>query len=399
MEEEVKLNNDEKNMVFDVIYSQAPEKIQRMMEVRIGTGKDGGVQVKLSELELKRLTQWLTEHRPFAEPKESIMESSEDAPLSVEEENNCVTHGPPVFPSAQVQPQQTSTACPAPSKCKKMVQRTNSVLGSGTYGEVRVVRHKNQCYAAKELKLQDLHYIDNLYREAANLALLSHSNIVTFCGIGIYEGDKDAFLILTELLATSLHRYLMEEPVVSLKNQISILFHVLNGLEYMHECPAIIHGDLKTKNILLSKEGIAKIADLGSSHLAYDNIGCRYVCGTPSYMAPEMDRREYTEKMDVFAYGHLSLVTLTRWEIKLGEFRKPEGSGEAEVSKRSEMFAQLHGTTFSVISGFIPLIKACLCDEPNQRPTLTVLKARMLNLRLPRETPSVTVDTAVRNEV
>ena len=73
MEEEVKLNNDEKNMVFDVICSQAPEKIQRMMQVRIGTGKDGaGVQVKLSELELKRLIQWLTEYRPFAEPKESL---------------------------------------------------------------------------------------------------------------------------------------------------------------------------------------------------------------------------------------------------------------------------------------------------------------------------------------
>ena len=40
----------------------------------------------------------------FAEP-------TEDTPLSVEEENNCVTHGLPVFPSAQVQPQQTSTAC------------------------------------------------------------------------------------------------------------------------------------------------------------------------------------------------------------------------------------------------------------------------------------------------
>ena len=289
---------------------------------------------------------------------------------------------------------------PQPSKGKKMVQRTKSVLGSGTYGEVRVAKHKGQCYAAKELKLQDSHCIDNLYREAANLALLEHVNIVAFCGIAVYQGDiRHSFLILTELLATSLHRYLMEDPNINLENQVSILFNVLSGLEYMHQEPVIIHGDLKTKNILLSEQGIAKIADLGSSRLAHDDIR-RHVCGTPSYMAPEIARREYTEKMDVFAYGHLSLVTLTRWEISMGEFSKPcNNAAGKEISKRRELFSCLEGVAFAVISGFIPLIEHCLCDEPNQRPQLNVLKKNMRDLRLPRELPNVSTDTAVRNEV
>ena len=287
-----------------------------------------------------------------------------------------------------------------PSKGKKMVQRTKSVLGCGTYGEVRIVRHKGRCYAAKELKLHSTHhsYIDNLYREAATLALLEHKNIVAFCGIGVYQGERhNSFLILTELLATSLHRYNMKEPSISVENHISILFDVLNGLEYMHQDPVVIHGDLKTRNILLSKSGIAKIADLGSSRLAHDKI-TRCVCGTPAYMAPEMASEQYTEKIDVFAYGHLSLVTLTRYEMSKEQFDHPRNTIDTEISMRRELFSYLEEKEFDVIRRFVPLVKDCLRDDLNRRPFLSVLKTRMRSLRLPRELPNVSIDTAVQNE-
>jgi hypothetical protein len=67
-------NNEAKNMVFDAIYDQLPEKIQsEMFDCGIGwRSKDAGFQFsKLSEAELKRLTKWLLEHKPFAELKES----------------------------------------------------------------------------------------------------------------------------------------------------------------------------------------------------------------------------------------------------------------------------------------------------------------------------------------
>lgn len=199
------------------------------------------------------------------------------------------------------------------------------------------MKHKGQCYAAKELKLEDSGLVDNLYREAANLALLDDDNIVKFCGIGVYEQHhcQGVFLILTELLATSLHRYLMEGVGISVPNQVSILSNVLSGLKYMHEEPSVIHGDLKTKNILLSEKGIAKICDLGSSRLANDSIAGREICSTESYMAPEMESGEYTEKIDVFAFGHLALVTLTRWEIDRAEFSTPKSNSNKEIEKRN----------------------------------------------------------------
>ena len=283
------------------------------------------------------------------------------------------------------------------------MQRTNSVLGEGTYGEVRIAKHKGQCYAAKELKIEDSRLMDSLYHEAACLALLDDENIVKFCGIGVYQGQhcSGSFLILTELLATSLHRYLMEEPGITLPNQISILSNVLSGLEYMHQEPCIIHGDIKTKNILLSKHGIAKVADLGSAHLANDDIVGQRVCGTTVYMAPETTKGEnITKKIDVFAYGHLCLVTLTKWEIDAAEFntRQEDITANKELIKRRKLFDRLSRPNFAVISGFIPLIKFCLYDDPNHRPSFDELQTQMQDLTLPRKLPKVTIDTAVRDE-
>ena len=289
-----------------------------------------------------------------------------------------------------------------PTKGKKCVERTTSVLGKGSFGTVRVVKHEGQCYAAKELDVTDPQFMSNLYREAANLALLTHDNIVSYCGIGVYQGGcKGTLLILTELLATSLYRYLKEGADVTLPNQFSILMHILNGLEYMHRDPCMIHGDIKTRNVLLSKDGIAKIADLGSSHLANDVSTTQGICGTPSYLAPETARNIFTEKLDVFAYGHLSLVTLTRWNICVAEFSKPQsGCAGWEVQKRREMFEILEcESRYVIVRRLFPLIEACLSDEPNQRPPLDKLKSDIRSLRLPRELPNICNDTAVRNEV
>ena len=275
------------------------------------------------------------------------------------------------------------------------------MLGSGTYGKVSIVKHKGQCYAAKELKLEDSGLVGNLYREAANLALLDDDNIVKFCGIGMYERHhtQGVFLILTELLATSLHRYLMTRAVISVPNLVSVLSDVLSGLEYMHQDPTVIHGDLKTRNILLTEKGIAKIGDLGSAQLANDCVIGRKVYGTEAYMSPETASREYTKKMDVFAYGHLSLVTLTRWEIDPAEFSTPQhDSASREVDKRKKLFAKLNRPAFAVVSDFVPLIRACLSDTPSDRPPLDELKEQMEDLRLPRELPFVQTDTAVRRE-
>ena len=237
------------------------------------------------------------------------------------------------------------------------------MLGSGSHGKVFVVKYQDRHLAAKQLKI-DGDYFKNLYREAANLALLEHDNIVAFCGIGTFEGCTDSLMILTELLATSLFKYLMNAEAISTANKVSIVFDVLSGLEYMHQNPVIVHGDIKSKNILLSESGVAKIADIGNSRLASDsNIPPG---GTPPYTAPEADS-QYTEKIDVFSFGHLCLVLLTRWEIGSHELCEvqPRDKGK-EVLRRKKLFQVLQEKRFLVLLKLKPSIESCLRDEPNE---------------------------------
>ena len=291
-----------------------------------------------------------------------------------------------------------STAPPRHSRGKKAVQRTNSVLGVGTHGRVTIVKHNGIHYAAKELTFQDPNYITHLYREAANLALLEHKNIVPFCGIGVYEGEcYSCHLILTELLATSLHKYLQNAQDIHPGNKVSVLFDVLSGLQYMHQCPVVIHGDIKSNNILLTKNGIAKVADLGSAQLALDSSKHtpNVAFGATAYTAPEISRKEYTEKVDVFAYGHLALVTLTRWEMGVHEMAEINDQyANKQVRKRKELIDTVHDR-YPSLRKMLPALKMCLSDEPNQRPTMEHLKKEVQSLDLPRATPFVTIDTPV----
>ena len=289
-----------------------------------------------------------------------------------------------------------SAALQRHSRGKKAVQRTNSVLGEGTHGCVTIVKHNSIHYAAKELTFRDPNYITHLYCEAANLALLEHKNIVPFCGIGVYEGEcYGCHLILTELLATSLHKYLQNAQDIHPGNKVSVLFDVLSGLQYMHQRPVVIHGDIKSNNILLSKNGVAKVADLGSAKLALDNSDhtTNVAFGATAYTAPEISRKEYTEKVDVFAYGHLALVTLTRWEMGVHEMAEINGQcANKQIWRRKRLINYLKNP---LLKKMLPALEECLLDEPNQRPTMEYLEIELHSLDLPRAAPFVTIDTPV----
>lgn len=81
-------------------------------------------------------------------------------------------------------------------------------------------------------------------------------------------------------------------PLLSWHQRVSIAVGVARGLEYLHEKanPHIIHRDIKSSNILIFDNGVAKIADFDLSNQAPDmaaRLHSSRVLGTFSYHAPE----------------------------------------------------------------------------------------------------------------
>lgn len=83
---------------------------------------------------------------------------------------------------------------------------------------------------------------------------------------------------------------------------MQIVRDVAQGLRFLHSSkPAIMHGDLKAKNILIDARFRAKVADFGLATRTRKNG----ISGTPFWMAPEYLRgkTEYTTSCDIYSFG------------------------------------------------------------------------------------------------
>lgn len=77
---------------------------------------------------------------------------------------------------------------------------------------------------------------------------------------------------------------------------------IFKGLCYLNE-KGVVHRDLKTANILFSKNGVAKISDFGFAIRTFSEIQDIFV-GTPYYMSPEsMLSQRYSQKSDLWSFG------------------------------------------------------------------------------------------------
>ncbi|KAL6010756.1 hypothetical protein ACLOJK_001198 [Asimina triloba] len=106
---------------------------------------------------------------------------------------------------------------------------------------------------------------------------------------------------------------------LSWQMRIQIAIDVANALEYLHfYCdPPLCHRDIKSSNILLDENFVAKVADFGLAHASrsgsmnFEPVNTD-IRGTPGYMDPEyVVTQELTEKSDVYSYGVLLLELVT----------------------------------------------------------------------------------------
>ena len=123
-----------------------------------------------------------------------------------------------------------------------------------------------------------------LVREATAIGKLSHPNIVSLYHVGEERGLL--YLALEYVAGVSLEISLREGP---LKPQCALnyLGQIADALDHAHRS-GIIHRDVKPANVLIARDGIAKLTDFGIAHIQSQTITrAGITMGTPAYMAPE----------------------------------------------------------------------------------------------------------------
>jgi serine/threonine protein kinase len=190
-------------------------------------------------------------------------------------------------------------------------------LGLGAFAKVFLGTHRlsGKEYAIKKIDRAKMHWGDRnaLEDEINNLiAVREGPNIVQL--YEVYEEKTHCYLVMELMRGGELFDVILDRKIFQENETRSISWCLLQGLAYMHE-RRVAHRDLKPENLLLAKPDDTrslKIADFGfAKHVVADN-GCRTLCGTPGYLAPEILERwpAYDTKCDMWSVGVIIFLLL-----------------------------------------------------------------------------------------
>ncbi|BBM82301.1 serine/threonine protein kinase [Candidatus Uabimicrobium amorphum] len=144
-------------------------------------------------------------------------------------------------------------------------------------------------------------------REAELAAKLQHKSIVEVYNAGTLEGNL--YLVMEYVEGVTLEDW-SENRDCSMEDAVGIVSQIADALEYAHR-KKVVHRDVKPSNIMIQRDGTAKIMDFGlakSVHIGdYSLTKTGDIIGTPSYMAPELLKpsrsREINYQADIYSLG------------------------------------------------------------------------------------------------
>ncbi|KAF1785403.1 Protein kinase-like domain [Phytophthora cactorum] len=191
---------------------------------------------------------------------------------------------------------------------EKVVLET--LISSGGYGEVYRGSFDGQPVAIKMLpqhSRRNIQLVNAFLAEAKLLASLDHPHIIHF--VGVAWNSLTDLCVVSDLVDNGDLRALLDSydsnhhPTGFNYVKINIAFHVAQALTYLHSLqPMALHRDLKSRNILVTHEMVAKLTDFGVSRERSDATMTAGV-GTSLWMAPEvLLGHRYDEKADMFSF-------------------------------------------------------------------------------------------------
>ena len=262
-------------------------------------------------------------------------------------------------------------------------------LGAGGMGEVYRARDTR---LGRELAIKILsgklsanpQNLQRFEREACSASALNHPNIVTIFEFG--EVDSTHYIAM-ELVEGELLRGMLKNGAIPLQRAIPIAAQIADGLAKAHEA-GIVHRDLKPDNVMISRDGFAKILDFGLAKLtitdsrgslegdtaAGTQTSAGMILGTIEYMSPEQASGLPVDfRSDHFSFGSIL------YEMVTGKRTFPRSSGaEALAAILRDDPQPVESLNSQAPAPLCWLIERCLSKNPKDRYESTRELAREL---------------------
>ena len=202
-------------------------------------------------------------------------------------------------------------------------------LGTGGMSSVYLAEHKlmKHLRAIKVLPRQrvaDKSYLERFYLEGRAAAALNHKNIVRIYDIG---NEKDTHYMVMEYVdGFDLYELVKRKGPLDFDDVADYARQAAIGLQHAH-AKGLVHRDIKPGNLLLTKDGVVKILDLGLALFREDSesltmVHNEKVLGTADYLSPEqaINSHDVDHRADIYSLGCTVYYMLT------GQPPFPEGT-------------------------------------------------------------------------
>ncbi|RMZ89098.1 hypothetical protein DV736_g3661, partial [Chaetothyriales sp. CBS 134916] len=153
---------------------------------------------------------------------------------------------------------------------------------------------------------------EGLQQEIAVLMSVSHPNVL--CLKDTFDEHDGVYLVLELAAEGELFNWIVTKQKLSEAETRKVFIQLFQGTKYLHE-RNIVHRDIKPENVLLTDKNLSvKLADFGLAKIIGEESFTTTLCGTPSYVAPEIlqntKHRKYTKAVDIWSLGVVLYICL-----------------------------------------------------------------------------------------
>ncbi|KAF0691526.1 Aste57867_17277 [Aphanomyces stellatus] len=246
------------------------------------------------------------------------------------------------------------------------------LLGTGATGEVWLGRMNNTSVAVKRLvpHKATLAHVQAFVDEIVLLASLDCLYIVDLLGATWTLHPQSLQAVIEYMNVGDLRHYLAHTKAISpWSTKLEWVSDIINGLVYLHSL-AMIHRDLKSRNILLDATKPAKLADFGISRLDVGETMTLGV-GTCRWMAPEvLTDKYYTNAVDVYSFG-VVLSELDTHLVPYADVLNDQGEPMSDIGVVGLVVEANLRPTFSnsCPKWIVDMASQCMANDASERPS------------------------------
>ena len=245
-------------------------------------------------------------------------------------------------------------------------------LGQGGMGSVYLVRHETlgvfraAKVLSRELYARGGEFRKRFVQEAKLACSISNPNIVNVLDVCDDPEKACCYIIMEYVDGGTVRDVLHEVSRFSEIHAVMIVEAVAEALQAASE-QKIVHRDIKPDNIMLTRRGVVKLADLGIAKNTEDNVKLtqtHIMMGTPAYLAPEQakDAHNVDARADIYSLG------ATFYEMLTGQIPYP---GKNTYDILSKLASDPVPDPRSIVEGISPqtarLVMKMLAKQPKQR--------------------------------